>query len=375
MTDAKTTTVRAATMRDALRRIRDELGGDAVIVSRRDLPGRALPFGGGKGEVEVVAAKGEPTPQAAPVNRLRPAAFNGLNASETRAANIVRELAAGGRLTLPETTSPLLDRLRACDFPEPAARDYAALGDEPAVLAALRNDLPCGPAVASGRTVRTVAAFVGPTGVGKTTTLAKLAARLVLRQGRRVGLVTADSFRVGAVEQLATYARILETPLETVTAPAELPAALGRLHACDVVLVDTAGRAPRDDAHLAELAALLSHHAPDGTAVEAHLVLSVTAGPRSLAAAAARYGRLGVAGTVLTKLDEADGCGAAVDLLRNHAPAPVRLLGTGQDVPDDLAAATPEGLAAACLGDWRRLTSPLNFGPLNPARETAANMS
>ena len=375
MTDAKTTTVRAATMRDALRRIRDELGGDAVIVSRRDLPGRALPFGGGKGEVEVVAAKGEPTPQAAPVNRLRPAAFNGLNASETRAANIVRELAAGGRLTLPETTSPLLDRLRACDFAEPAARDYAALGDEAAVLAALENDLPCGPAVASDRTARTVAAFVGPTGVGKTTTLAKLAARLVLRQGRRVGLVTADSFRVGAVEQLATYARILETPLETVTTPAELPAALGRLHACDVILIDTAGRAPRDDAHLVELADLLSRHAPDGTALEAHLVLSVTAGPRSLAAAAAGTAGWASPGRSSPNSTRPTAAGPSSTCFATNAPGSVRLLGTGQDVPDDLAAATPEGLAAACLGDWERLTSPLPSSGNGASREPAGAMS
>ena len=372
MPDATIKTFRAATMRDALRRVRDEFGGNAVIHARRDLPARGLPFGRNRSEVEVVAGAGEPEkishakPQAASVNRIARPAFPGLSASEARAAAIVRELAAGGRIDLPAPHSALLDRLRACDFAEAAAAHYAAFETEAAVRSELARDLPCGPAVAADPAVRTVAAFVGPTGVGKTTTLAKLAARLVLRQGRRVGLVTADSYRVGAVEQLATYARILEAPLETVNAPAELPAALGRLHACDVILVDTAGRAPRDDAHLSELAALLSHHAPDGTAVEAHLVLSATASPRSLAAAAGRYGRLGVAGTVLTKLDEADGCGAAVGLLRTNAPAPVRLLGTGQDVPDDLAAATPADLAAACLGDWERLTN-LVTAALEPA--------
>ena len=353
-----TKTFRAATMRDALRRVRDELGGTAVIHARRTVPASRLT--GAPGGVEVTAARGESVRETSRSHVSRtPVAF-AVVSGEDKAAAIVRELAAGGRTTLPVADSPLLNRLRACDFPEPAARHYAACGSEAAVLAALAADLPCGAAVAADRSVRTVAAFVGPTGVGKTTTLAKLAARLTLRQGRRVGLVTADTFRIGAVEQLATYARILEAPLEVVSAPGELPAALGRLHGCDVVLVDTAGRAPRDDEHLSELAALLSHHAPDGTAVEAHLVLSATASPRSLAVAARRYGRLGVAGVTLTKLDEADGCGAAVGLLRDASPGPVRLLCTGQDVPDDLAAAAPAGLAAACLGDWQGLTSPLN---------------
>ena len=361
-------TFRAATMRDALRRVRDELGGDAVIVSSRSLPTRGLPFVKAKAEVEVVAGVGDSSrkshakPHAAPVNRIRPAAFAGMNPSERRAAEIVRELTAGRRPSLfesaPETTdSPLLDRLRDLDFAEPAARHYAGRFaddfDDAGLLAALADDLPCRGGIAEDPDARCIAAFVGPTGVGKTTTLAKLAARLSLRQGRSVGLVTADTYRIGAVEQLATYARILRVPLEVAGSPGELPAALGRLDGCDAILIDTAGRAPRDDEHLSELAALLSHETADGTPIEAHLVLPVSAGPRALARAAGRYGRLGPVSTVLTKLDEAEGIGAAVELLRTAPPAPVSLVGTGQDVPDDLAAADPAALAAAALGEWR----------------------
>ena len=340
-------------MRDALRRVREEFGPDASLLGSRSLPGGGR-FGT-TGGVEVTAAAGA----ARATGSAGPAATK-LDPRTAHAANIVRELTRTGALpTRPAgETHPLFARLTARDFAPAAAQFFvdtlgdAAYGDVAAVLA---EDLPVGGGIAVDPTRRHVAAFVGPTGVGKTTTLAKLAARLSLRQGRSVGLVAADTYRIGAVEQLATYARILAVPCEVAGDAAALPAALARLRGCDVILIDTAGRAPRDDAHLAELAALLAVRAPDGTAAEAHLVLSVAAGHRALSRAAGRYGRLRPASLVLSKLDEAEGAGAAVDLLRTSPPAPVSTLTFGQDVPDDLCEATPANLAAACLGDWESL--------------------
>ncbi|NNJ24396.1 hypothetical protein [Alienimonas chondri] len=356
LSDNQTRTFRAATMRDALRQVRDEFGADASLLGSRTLPGA------GRG-VEVTATAG-PKPQRA--NGSFNGASNGsvLDPRTAHAANIVRELTRTGALpTAPVGEAhPLFARLTGRDFaPTAAQRFVESLGDasDADVISVLAQDLPVSGGIAANPDRRHVAAFVGPTGVGKTTTLAKLAARLSLRHGRRVGLVTADTYRIGAVEQLATYARILAVPFEVAGDANALSLALHSLRGCDVVLIDTAGRAPRDDAHLTELASLLSaqvpQNGPSGTRIEAHLVLSVAAGQRALLRAATRYGRLRPSSVVLSKLDEAEGAGAAVDLLTTAPPAPVSLLTFGQDVPDDFCEATPANLAAACLGDWEPL--------------------
>ena len=92
-----------------------------------------------------------------------------------------------------------------------------------------------------------VVALVGPTGVGKTTTIAKLAANYRLREKRRVGLITVDTYRVAAVEQLRTYADIIDLPMEVVATPREMREAVARMSHLDLVLMDTAGRSPRDE--------------------------------------------------------------------------------------------------------------------------------
>ena len=121
-------------------------------------------------------------------------------------------------------------------------------------------------------------ALVGPTGVGKTTTIAKLAANYRLREKRRVGLITVDTYRVAAVEQLRTYADIIDLPMEVVATPREMREAVARMSHLDLVLMDTAGRSPRDEVKIQELKSMLSEAEPD----EVHLVLSSTAGAKSL---------------------------------------------------------------------------------------------
>ncbi len=177
----------------------------------------------------------------------------------------------------------------------------------------------------------TVIALVGPTGVGKTTTVAKLAAQYRLRQGRNVGLVTIDTYRIAAVEQLRTYARIIDVPLEVAATREQLRAALGALKDCDVILIDTAGRSQNDHGRLQELDELLREACPD----EVHLVLSVAAGSGVLKQAVERFSALGVNRLIFTKLDEAVGFGVTLDCLRQ---AEVRLsyVTTGQEVPDDI---------------------------------------
>src|SRR5256885_1984087 len=179
--------------------------------------------------------------------------------------------------------------------------------------------------------LRRVVALVGPTGVGKTTTVAKLAANFKLVHGLRPGLVTVDTYRIAAVEQLRTYAEIIDLPLAVANAPSEMKPALDELGDVDLVLIDTAGRSPRDEVKIRELADFLAEARPD----EVHLVLSAVAGERSLRSAVERFSVVRADRLILTKLDEADGLGGVLAVL-GHADRPVSYLTTGQAVPDDI---------------------------------------
>ena len=176
-----------------------------------------------------------------------------------------------------------------------------------------------------------VVALVGPTGVGKTTTIAKLAAACRFRDGLSVGLLTTDSFRMAAVEQLRSYAEILKIPLEVVIEPEEMQDALHRLEACDVILIDSAGRSRRDHERLGQLQAFLDAAGPD----ETHLVLSTTSGERTMLRDADAFASLGADRVVLTKLDETDGFGVILNVIRRLGTR-ISFVTTGQEVPDDI---------------------------------------
>ncbi|HUE14093.1 MAG TPA: flagellar biosynthesis protein FlhF [Planctomycetaceae bacterium] len=192
---------------------------------------------------------------------------------------------------------------------------------------------------------RKVVALVGATGVGKTTTIAKLAANFRLRSGIKMGLVTVDTYRVAAVEQLRTYAEIIELPMKVVTNPLEMRRALDELAGLDLVLIDTAGRSPKDDLQIQELKSLLAEAHVD----EVHLVMSLTSNPRGLEAAAAKFAAAGTTGMILTKLDEASGMGALLSVAR-RVKLPISYLTAGQAVPDDIEPAHPRRIARLILG-------------------------
>ena len=172
------------------------------------------------------------------------------------------------------------------------------------------------PPIAAVAGTRRVVALVGPTGVGKTTTVAKLAANFKLAHGLRPGLVTVDTYRIAAVEQLRTYAEIIDLPLAVANAPGEMRRAIDELGDVDIVLIDTAGRSPRDEVKIRELADFLAAAQPD----EVHLVLSAVAGERSLRAAVERFAVVQADRLILTKLDEADGLGGVLAVLGQAEP-------------------------------------------------------
>lgn len=188
-------------------------------------------------------------------------------------------------------------------------------------------------------------ALVGPTGVGKTTTLAKLAASFKLKAGRRVGLITSDTYRIAAVDQLRTYANIIGLPLQVALTPADMRQAIHSLNDCEVILVDTAGRSQKDAMRIAELRQFIEAAHPH----EVHMVLSATAGEKVLASEAEAFGRVGVNKLILTKMDEAASLGGVMNLLRLLGK-PVSFITTGQEVPDHLEPAQSHRLAELMLG-------------------------
>jgi flagellar biosynthesis protein FlhF len=188
--------------------------------------------------------------------------------------------------------------------------------------------------------------LIGPTGVGKTTTIAKLAAAFKLRQRQKVGLITIDTYRIAAVDQLRTYANIIGVPLKVVLTPAELVAAMKEMADCDTILIDTAGRSPTDQMKLNELAGFIAAAKP----TEVHLVLSSTTHQENMEAALESFGKVRVDQIIFTKLDEAVSFGVLLNVARKASRA-LSYLTTGQDVPDNIEVGQPRRLAKLILGE------------------------
>lgn len=187
-------------------------------------------------------------------------------------------------------------------------------------------------------------ALVGPTGVGKTTTIAKLAATYKLRHARKVGLVTSDTYRIAAVDQLRTYANIIGLPLQVALTPAEMAHACRSLNDCDVILIDSAGRSQHDQQRIVELSDFLAAASPH----EIHLVLSSASGESVLRRAAERFTSVNPTHVIFTKLDEAVNFGVLVNVMR-QVNAQLSFVTTGQEVPDQIEPASADRLARLVL--------------------------
>ncbi len=187
-------------------------------------------------------------------------------------------------------------------------------------------------------------ALVGATGVGKTTTIAKLAAGSMGRLGGNIALITIDTYRIAAVEQLKVYSEIMRLPLEVVIRPQDLEQALERHRERDLILIDTAGRSPRNEAAMQELAAFFPLH----LGIEPHLVLPAPTRDNELEDTIARFSCLPLASFIFTKLDECGPLGVLLNTQLRHG-APISFLTNGQRVPEDILTAEPARLADMIL--------------------------
>ncbi len=190
--------------------------------------------------------------------------------------------------------------------------------------------------------------FIGPTGVGKTTTIAKIASKFKVEQGRRVAFLTADTYRISATEQLRTYANILEAPLTVVYAPGELPSAIEKLSDYEMLFVDTAGfshknQAQREDTK--KLLGMLDSSIPQSV----YLVLSATTKYRDLKDICDIYRGIADFSMIFTKLDETGAYGNLLNI-KLYADADISYTTNGQNVPDDIMAFQPQELVKKLLG-------------------------
>ena len=176
--------------------------------------------------------------------------------------------------------------------------------------------------------------FIGPTGVGKTTTIAKIASRLSVVEKKKIVLLTADTYRIAAAEQLRTYANILEVPFRIIYTPQEIRTAIEDYAAYDYIFVDTSGHSQKNTDQRDDTLALL--RAADGQAEkEVYLVVSATTKYRDLLNIADTYQKLTDFRLVFTKLDETQ-CQGNLFNLRLHTDAPMSYVTCGQNVPDDI---------------------------------------
>lgn len=363
-------------MAEALQRVKQQLGPDAVILQTRSFKQGGLMGFGGHPLVEITAAPPSfGLPATARPGRMSSELGRSVLAAEGAAQGMANTVTSGLNAPVPKVleemsrlsglVEDLLRRVRhrtAPDLPEPLADVHLDLIQRQVaediaerLVEQLRVEL--GPGIESGPTLireqlaryvesmvpvagpirlsrtsgPTIIALIGSTGVGKTTTVAKLAANFSLREGRKVGLITLDTFRIAAVEQLRTYARIINVPLEVAMAPGELRSAVQRLADRDLILIDTAGRSQTDRIQLSALKCFLNEAKPH----EVHLVLAGNCSQDVLLDTIERYRDLKPNRVIFTKLDEAIGFGVILTCL-GKAEARLSYLTTGQNVPDDI---------------------------------------
>lgn len=302
-----------STMRDALAKVKAELGDQAVIVStrevRRGLIGSAIEVSAAIEEDDAWSPRTPPPPSTneqdvekllAPLRQeLRSLRALVRAAGDNRHANDLRsELAA---------LRALVENIRV-----PAATELPRITDQ---ITAASN--AC------------IVMLVGPTGAGKTTTIAKIAARAALIDERRVRLITLDNYRVGGVEQIRMYADLIGVPLTACGSPSDLQDSLD--DSAELTLIDTAGKSPRDLDALDELAAAL-HNLPP---IETHLVIPAVSSQETVDDLIARYRPLRPKRLLFTKVDEAT---RAPELAAapSRSGIPVTWITTGQAVPEDI---------------------------------------
>ncbi|WP_077615097.1 flagellar biosynthesis protein FlhF [Caenibacillus caldisaponilyticus] len=374
---------RAKSMPEAIQLVKKELGDNAVILYTRNYKKKSLLKWFNQSGIEVFAAvDGDIPPSAAPgsVPPLTNAAALPLEtpakpkigaaalARPTSSAGAARHAEAFGPFrpfdeglawsgAIPEVIRNLCDRLLEQelrkDLVEALGRgllkrwfslERPTVHDMKKALFELLHQMIEGHDFSGLSYQKQTLVLVGPTGVGKTTTAAKLASKAALDDGKSVAFITTDTYRIAAVEQLKTYAKILNVPTEVAYSMDDFKRALDRHKDKDLILVDSAGRNYQQSKFVRELKALI----PFSDRLETHLVLSATAKANDLANIVKQFDGIPVSKFIFTKVDETTSLGALFNILLDRSIG-VSYLTNGQNVPDDLLEADKNALISHFL--------------------------
>lgn len=389
----------AATNREALRMVKKEMGPDAVILRTKTLgpePG-GLKSGGKRVEVTAAVDFSPPGEFAESASVLAPPqdSFSMKERWETLEKELLEIktaiLAADAGKGLPpelyydpptrsmhrlfqsfglrpEFTMKLMTEFRREGLHPAGACETELLQD---ALSRVLQKVPVGISERRNGT-RRIFSFTGPTGVGKTTTLAKLAAQRAVKQGLRTALITLDTFRIAAVSQLRTYGRIMGIPVEVASGRMELEHALRRNRDAELILIDTAGRSPNQRQDMVELARVFR----DLDEIHHFLVLSATTDYGNLLCAREKFGIIPFNSYIFTKLDEVIDPSPMLNFLLSRGK-PVSYFTTGQKVPEDIEKASRKRLARLLLGMLKRRdsNSKESFGETGDANEVSKHGS
>jgi len=329
-------------IQDVIWKVKGDLGADAVIIhTRRYKDGGFLGIFGGKDKVEVVAAVAQ-----------LDASFN-LEKQITELKSFIQKVVAkpnGGNRFTP-AVEELYNSLRENEL-EPSLAEELSWEIEKSIPATdlakktmildflekmLKSNILVGEPIETGK--GKLIAVIGPTGVGKTTTLAKLTAYFSLIENKSVALITADTYRIAAVEQLRTYGEIMGIPVEAVYTPKELAFAVEKYQDKELIFLDTAGRSQKKEQQMAELQDFLNAVQPE----EIYLLLSATTKYKDLIDIAESFQQVNFHKLIFTKLDETNSYGSMLSFLY-HLKKPVAYLTVGQNVPDDIKKASYDEL-------------------------------
>lgn len=348
-------------IQDVIWKVKGDLGADAVIIhTRRFKEGAIFGILGGQDKVEVVAAapkEGE-LEASIPAEEINEKYFNNLQRQisdlKSFMQSIVNKNDTAGKFSpaveeiynglLENEIEPwLAEKISLLMEKEITSEDLKKKAVTVGILENfLKSFIQIGQPIEAknGKLV----AVVGPTGVGKTTTLAKLTAYFSLMENKNVALITADTYRIAAVEQLKTYGEIMGIPVEAVYTPEELENAIAKYDDKDIILLDTAGRSQKNNQQMEELKEFLQGVEPD----ETYLVLSATTKYKDLIDMVENFSQVNFDKVIFTKLDETNNYGAVISLLC-HLKKPVSYLTVGQNVPDDIKRASHEELFSPLL--------------------------
>jgi flagellar biosynthesis protein FlhF len=366
-------------MEEAISKVKSDLGPEAIILHTRKLD-RTWPVNMFKrGSVEITAAldvnlmdaareqlpvsvePGDEVPEM--VGEAIDERFDQIQSEIEEIKSIVKTIAS-------QLTDPLFQEVPACFLDVYEKLLHAKVEDELAkklmkaiqsqlttselatpeklrekLVSEIARHIPVCPPLHLESGKRKVIALIGPTGAGKTTTLAKLAARYCLYEGKSAVFLTADTYRIAAVDQLKTYAEIIGAPIEIVFNNQDAREALARHEDKDLVLIDTAGRSPLNESQMGELAALMNVCNPD----EIHLVLSITTKLSDQVNAIKRFSVVPISKLIFTKLDESNSPGTMLNIV-SKTKLPISYVAIGQNVPEDIKVAEPYKVANLMLG-------------------------